>query len=44
MNKDKIKKMVHLILNGDRTYDVCDIVSYIKKEKDNDTNHSKNNS
>ena len=44
MNKDKINKMVHLILNGDRTINVCDIVGYIKKEKDNETNHSKINS
>ena len=41
---NKIKKMVKLILSGDKTINVCDIVKTINKEINNETNHSKNNS
>ena len=44
---NKINKMVNLILSGDKSIIVCDIVKYInkqQKESSNETNHSKNNS
>ena len=45
---NKINKTVNLILSGDKTINVCDIVKYIsnkqQKESSNETNHSKNNS
>ena len=44
---NKINKMVNLILSGDKSINVCNIVRYInkqQKESSNETNHSKNNS
>ncbi len=34
INKDTIDKMVKRILGGDTTINVCDIIKYIKENKD----------
>ena len=36
--KEKVKEMVDKILTGDTTINVCDIVRYIKENKDESRN------